>query len=202
MTAEQPTVQPTAAPVTVTEYGLQVAGERFVCSLGIAGRAAAEQAAVGAPGMRLVQRTVSTSPWIDGEAPLAPEREQEPVPTTGPICTQAEAHAAGLDIAPTTEELVACAETIVAVHGDTPSAEADLARAVPLMAAAIEQLRGAVVTARARALHEDANAVQGHGDTGIRIPLPGIPECPADCPCRRTGTAPEQDEAQQAGGAW
>lgn len=59
------------------------------------------------------------------------------LPLAGPICTQAEARAAGLDIAPSVEELDAMASSIVAV-GDPLSAEVSLAQAVPLLGAADE----------------------------------------------------------------
>lgn len=66
-----------------------------------------------------------------------------PVPLSGPICSQAEARAAGLDIAPSVEELDAMAESVVAL-GDPLSAEVSLARAVPLLGAAVTGLRARV----------------------------------------------------------
>ncbi|MFI6347284.1 hypothetical protein [Streptomyces sp. NPDC050560] len=89
----------------------------------------------------------------------SPAAEPEPA-AAGPICTEAEARAAGLDIAASTDELTAMAETIVAAHGDEPSAEVDLARAVPLMARAIDRLRARVAELEAeryRTLGDDLN---------------------------------------------
>jgi hypothetical protein len=65
-----------------------------------------------------------------------------------PICSQAAARAAGLDVAPTPVELTAMAESIVRTWGDrwaepddlaasTADAGAQLARAVPLILAAL-----------------------------------------------------------------
>lgn len=67
----------------------------------------------------------------------------EPQPLSGPICSQAQARAAGLDIAPSVAELDAMAETIVAA-GDPLSAEVSLAQAVPLLGAAVTRLRDRV----------------------------------------------------------
>lgn len=67
----------------------------------------------------------------------------EPLALSGPICSQAEARAAGLDIAPSVEELDAMASTIVAA-GDPLSAEVSLAQAVPLLGAAVTGLRARV----------------------------------------------------------
>lgn len=68
---------------------------------------------------------------------------------SGPICTEAEVRAAGLDIASVLSELTSMAETIVAAAQDAPGPEVDLARAVPLMAACIERLRAERETAAA-----------------------------------------------------
>lgn len=64
--------------------------------------------------------------------PYIPEiHDDEPDPLTdAPICTETEAKAAGLDIAPSLSELTAMAETIVAAAKGTPVPEIDLARAV------------------------------------------------------------------------
>lgn len=70
--------------------------------------------------------------------PVGPEPQA--LPLSGPICSQAEARAAGLDIAPSAEELDAMASTIVAA-GDPLSAEVSLAQAVPLLCAAVTVLR-------------------------------------------------------------
>jgi hypothetical protein len=73
--------------------------------------------------------------------PVGPEPQA--LSLSGPICSQAEARAAGPDIAPSVEELGAMASTIVAA-GDPLSAEVDLARAVPLLGAAFGRLRARV----------------------------------------------------------
>jgi hypothetical protein len=65
---------------------------------------------------------------------------RNPVPLSGPICSQSEAHAAGLDVAPSVEELDAMAESVVAL-GDPLSVEVSLAQAVPLLGAAVTGLR-------------------------------------------------------------
>lgn len=65
------------------------------------------------------------------------------LPLSGPVCSQAEARAAGLDIAPSVEELDAMAESIVAL-GDPLSAEVSLAQSVPLLGAAVTGLRARV----------------------------------------------------------
>lgn len=73
--------------------------------------------------------------------PVGPEPQA--LPLSGPICSEAEARAAGLDIAPSVEELDAMASTIVAA-GDPLSAEVSLAQAVPLLSAAVTGLRARV----------------------------------------------------------
>jgi hypothetical protein len=78
-----------------------------------------------------------------GALPMPVVPEPQVLPSTGPICTQAEARAAGLDIAPSVEELDAMASSIAAV-GDPLSAEVSLAQAVPLLGAAVTGLRARV----------------------------------------------------------
>jgi hypothetical protein len=78
-----------------------------------------------------------------GALPMPVVPEPQALPLAGPICTQAEARAAGLDIAPSVEELDAMASSIVAV-GDPLSAEVSLAQAVPLLGAAVTGLRARV----------------------------------------------------------
>lgn len=76
-------------------------------------------------------------------APMTPDR---------PVCTQEAARAAGLDVAPSPEELLTTAESIVTLWGDRwaePDATvasladsgAQLARAMPLVLAEVERLR-------------------------------------------------------------
>lgn len=99
-----------------------------------------------------------------------PNRQPTPAPqTSGPICTEAEARDAGLDIAPGLGELTAMADTIVATAVGTPAPAVDLARAVPLMAASIERLRARVAEleqqrsdTRAQALREAAGDVAAY----------------------------------------
>ncbi|WP_155054564.1 zinc finger Ran-binding domain-containing protein [Streptomyces blattellae] len=69
--------------------------------------------------------------------------EPQALPLSGPICSQAEARSAGLDVAPSVEELNAMAESVVAL-GDPLSAEVSLAQAVPLLGAAVTRLRARV----------------------------------------------------------
>lgn len=81
---------------------------------------------------------------IVGSADVLPVPAGDVPPAlSGPICTQAEARAAGLDVAPSVEELDAMASTIVAA-GDPLSAEVSLAQAVPLLGAAVTGLRARV----------------------------------------------------------
>lgn len=69
--------------------------------------------------------------------------------TTDIVCTEAAARAAGLDGAPSWDELTSMASTIVAATGGAATPETDLARAVPLMAAAARQAQDEVARLRA-----------------------------------------------------
>ncbi|WP_344570771.1 hypothetical protein [Streptomyces axinellae] len=77
-----------------------------------------------------------------------------------PVCTEADARAAGLDIAPAPGELTAMAELIVTSRGHEPIPEVDLARAVPLACAEIRRLRVELAvcqTQRANYAERDGN---------------------------------------------
>lgn len=85
---------------------------------------------------------------------------REPLTADTPICTEAEARAAGLDIAPGLGELTAMAETIVAAAQGATGPEIDLARAVPLMAAEVERLRARVAELERPAIEAKRNEIR------------------------------------------
>lgn len=112
-----------------------------------------------------------------------------PVLLSGPICSQAEARAAGLDIAPSVEELDAMAESVAAL-GDPLSAEVSLARAVPLLGAAVTSLRARIAELEAdlAAKAQDAEAaVNGWGRARDRIAELEAERAETACTCPPAG---------------
>lgn len=63
-----------------------------------------------------------------------------PVAIDEALCSEDEARAAGLDVAPTADELADMAELIVAASDGASTPEVDLARAVPLLVAALRRV--------------------------------------------------------------
>jgi len=122
--------------------------------------------------------------------PMGPE----PQALSGPICTQAEARAAGLDIAPSVEELNAMAESIVAL-GDPLSAEVSLAQAVPLLGAAVTGLR-----ARVAELEAERHSTNEALDDAVQELRARRDEDSAKCRCDEPGADPYACEADDCSG--
>ncbi|WP_200309560.1 hypothetical protein, partial [Streptomyces adelaidensis] len=110
---------------------------------------------------RMKARRLAATVAARGALPMSGTPVPQALPLSGPICSQSEARAAGLDIAPSVEELDAMASTIVAA-GDPLSAEVSLAQAVPLLGAAVTGLQARLVELEAAA----------YGDAKVRLLTP------------------------------
>lgn len=139
-----------SAPLVVNTKDGTVWTRRTVTSGGIA--LYAPEGVCSCPEFVMTTLTELAEHGISGSADVLPvPAGTESVSLSGPICSQAAARAAGLDVAPSVAELDAMAESVVA-SGDPLSAGVDLARAVPLLGAEVERLRARVAELEAAAV--------------------------------------------------